>query len=406
MFKLNTFIIHLAGWLLFLLLPVLFLSSGISTSEAWVLLSSPYYWLFCLTYLTLFYFNLVFLIPRFFLKRKYLLYGSFVVVLFSCVYFLQPFDKLLAHNPRFQAQMSQVGTPGDTLVTGLPDGAPSPKTLPFGPLPHQDLRMNDTISRNTHLSPLWQHSADIDSVSLVLFFILTALSLSLRTVEQWQTTEQKVIQAEAEKARAEAEKVNAEAEKVNAELSFLKAQINPHFLFNTLNNIYTLSVMNSEHTSESIMKLSNIMRYVTDDVSNDLVPLQNDLDCIRDYIDLQRLRLGNKTRVHYDVRGMITHQRIAPLILMSFVENTFKYGVSKQENSEIYINIGVDGDQISYESRNRIFDGRTSVTERTGIGIANTRKRLEHLYSGRYSLQITDAEGIFTVHLLLYSFSK
>lgn len=257
----------------------------------------------------------------------------------------------------------------------------------FGELPHQDLRMQDPDKRTSRLPPLWQHSRNVDTVSLVLFFVLTALSLSVRTVEQWQTTEQKVAKAE--------------SEKVNAELSFLKAQINPHFLFNTLNNIYTLSVMNSVHTSESIMKLSNIMRYVTDDVTQDFVPLQNDIDCIKDYIDLQKLRLGRKTEVNFQVKGTITSQHIAPLILMSFVENTFKYGISKQDHSTINIEIEVNGPQISFCCENKIFNNRTSVTERTGIGIANTKQRLQHLYAGKHQLNISEQDNLFKVKLIL-----
>src|SRR6202008_3873902 len=110
--------------------------------------------------------------------------------------------------------------------------------------------------------------------SLFIFIMIIALSTAAVINQQWRLTEQRAIQAEVDKA--------------NAELSFLKAQINPHFLFNTLNNIYTLAINNNEHTADSIMKLSNIMRYVTDEVGEDFVPVQNELDCIDNYIELQR----------------------------------------------------------------------------------------------------------------------
>ncbi|MDT3403980.1 sensor histidine kinase [Mucilaginibacter terrae] len=394
--KATTFTIHAAGWLLFLIFPLLFLSGGQKNSNVWTLLSSSYYWLFCLTYMVLFYFNLWLLIPRFFLKKKYVDYGIGVMLLLSCVYFLQPFDKLLANNPRVQ---SQIGMPGglppppiDTLTQVQPKLNPAATAdstpLPFGPLPHQDLRMQDPAQK-PHGNPLWRHSPGVDIVSLVLFVIMTALSLSIRMVQQWQTTEQKVIVAEAGKA--------------NAELSFLKAQINPHFLFNTLNNIYTLSVMNSEHTSESIMKLSNIMRYVTDEVSENFVLLQNDVNCISDYIALQSLRLGRKAEVKFTVSGNMSNQKIAPLILMSFVENAFKYGISKQEFSLITIDINVEGAKIEFYCENKIFNNKLTVIERTGIGIANTRQRLQHLYPGRYELKIDDAGNRFKVKLSLQS---
>jgi two-component system LytT family sensor kinase len=128
-------------------------------------------------------------------------------------------------------------------------------------------------------------SGNIDMVGLFIFIIVMGLGIAISTVQKWQLTEQMVIRAEAEKA--------------HAELSFLKAQINPHFLFNTLNNIYALSVTDSKHTSESIMKLSNIMRYVTDEVTEDFVLLQSEIDCINDYIDLQKLRLSKKTALRF-----------------------------------------------------------------------------------------------------------
>jgi len=386
-FKLSTTIIHITGWLLFLLLPVLFLSSGQKTGSAWVLLSSPFYWMFGVTYLVLFYFNLLYTIPYFFLKARYVVFGITVLILLSGVYFLQPFDKLLVHNPRFQQQMAIAAATQDSINQA--NSAVKAKgfdtvSLPFGPLPHQDMRMQEPIPKRTR-NPLWEHSKSIDIVSLVLFLIITTLALAIRTVEQWHTTEQKVIKTE--------------SEKVTAELSFLKAQINPHFLFNTLNNIYTLSVINSKHTSESIMKLSNIMRYVTDDVTLDLVPLNDDIKCINDYIDLQKLRLGPKTIVNFNVHGDTTNRQIAPLILMSFVENTFKYGISKKEQSKIVIDIKAEPNYILFYCENRIFNRQ--ITERSGIGIANTKQRLQHLYPDKHHLNIREDEGLFMVDLVL-----
>lgn len=387
--KISTFIIHLSGWLLFLMLPVLFLNSGPQHNSLWLLLSSPFYWLFGLTYLIIFYFNSWYLLPQFFLKKRYFFYALIVVILFGLVYFLQPFDKLLVHNPRFQAQMAAVAAQDSSKQKNQQKNfGLDTMTMPFGPLPHQDLRMQEPVPKRAKINPLWQHSAETDVVSLVLFLIITALALSVKTVEQWHNTEQKIIKAE--------------SEKVNAELSFLKAQINPHFLFNTLNNIYSLSVINSEHTSESIMKLSNLMRYVTDDVMQDFVPLRDELNSINDYIDLQKLRLGNKTLVDYQVSGTVSNQTVPPLILMSFIENTFKYGISKKEISTIRIEIKAEKDKIEFCCENQIFNQQ--ITERSGIGIANTKQRLQHLYGEKHNLIIGEADGLFKVKLVLHNF--
>jgi LytS/YehU family sensor histidine kinase len=214
--------------------------------------------------------------------------------------------------------------------------------------------------------------------------MIIGLSIATSTVERWQSAESKVVKAEAEKA--------------TAELSFLKAQINPHFLFNTLNNIYTQSVINSEHTSESIMKLSNIMRYVTDDVTQDFVLLKDEIDCVRDYIELQRLRLGADAEINFNVQGKGDDKKIAPLIFMTFIENAFKYGVTKKEKTVININLSIEQQKIEFHCENKIYPHKSNL-ERTGIGIANTRQRLEHLYPARHELLITDAGQLYSVYL-------
>jgi LytS/YehU family sensor histidine kinase len=227
-------------------------------------------------------------------------------------------------------------------------------------------------------------SGNIDMVGLFIFIIVIGLSIAISTVQKWQLTERMVVKAEAEKA--------------HAELSFLKAQINPHFLFNTLNNIYALSVTNNEHTSESIMKLSNIMRYVTDEVTEDFVLLQSEIDCINDYIDLQKLRLGKLTKLDFKLSGEIQQQKIAPLVLMTFIENIFKYGISKNKKGVIDIRLEVEDQRVIFYCRNTIFE-KSPSSKRKGIGIANTRQRLNHIYPGKHKLEINTIDDLFTVKL-------
>jgi len=213
-----------------------------------------------------------------------------------------------------------------------------------------------------------------------------ALSTAIRIIQQWRLTERRAIQAE--------------ADKTSAELSFLKAQINPHFLFNTLNNIYTLAVIKDDHAAYSIMKLSNIMRYVTDDVVADLVPLQSEIDCISDYIELQRLRIGNHTRVNFIVTGDVESKKIAPLVLMTFIENVFKYGVSKHEKTTIDIKISTSDTDISFFCRNHVFV-RREENQRVGIGIRNTQLRLNHLYPDKHLLNIWNEDNEYSVQLII-----
>lgn len=388
-FKTPTFVIHAAGWLLFLTFPLLFINNEQSGQSSFLLLASPFYWLFCLTYMVMFYVNAWVLVPRLMFRKRYFLYTAVLLGLFSFVYYAQPYDNLLGHN---RSVMTALGAPQDTQPKGLnqslqpgKDTVAGPNIgMPFGPLPNEDLRMQDpNLKRQKGILDLHQPQ-NIDVISLFIFMMIIGLSIATSTVDRWQTAESKVVKAEAEKA--------------TAELSFLKAQINPHFLFNTLNNIYTQSVINSEHTSESIMKLSNIMRYVTDDVTQDFVMLKDEIDCVRDYIELQRLRLGADAEINFNVQGKADTKKIAPLIFMTFIENAFKYGVTKKEKIIININLSINNDRIDFTCENKIYTHKSNL-ERTGIGIVNTRQRLEHLYANRFKLNINNENEVFMVNL-------
>jgi two-component system LytT family sensor kinase len=393
-FKLFLITIHIAGWLLFMAFPLLFLNRDGQTNAIHVL-ATPYYWVFCLTYIALFYINGYLLIPQFFLRKKYIGYAVMVFVLLSCVYVIRPYDKLLQANDTWRnhaigGNMRFYGPPSH--LGNRPPGSPQ-----------QDSMQHPPEWNNHHGPPHWNNGFPpgnmppgfhggpmnwrIDSTSLFIFLMIMAISTAIKTVQQWQLTEQRAARAEADKA--------------SAELSFLKAQINPHFLFNTLNNIYTLAVTKDEHAPDSIMKLSNIMRYVTDDVPVDLVPLQSEIDCISDYIELQRLRMNDDTQIDFTVKGDADNKTIPPLVLMTFIENVFKYGISNHEPSVITINIVVN-DSITFFCQNRIFNTKKQ-TQRTGIGIKNTKQRLEHLYPGKHLLYITSDSEFYTVQLTLQS---
>ncbi|WP_184545568.1 sensor histidine kinase [Mucilaginibacter sp. FT3.2] len=380
--KATNIFIHAAGWLVFFGFPLLFMNrTQQSSNSTYAVIQSPYYWLFCLTYIFMFYFNAWYLVPRLVFNKRYFIYGLIILLLSGCVYFLQPFDNLLLHNLLKEKQTTAIGP---QLIPNADSVASGAKNLPFGPLPHEDMRMQDPSLKPATGVIFIHQSGNIDMVGLFIFIIVIGLGIAMSTVQKWQLTERMVIRAEAEKA--------------HAELSFLKAQINPHFLFNTLNNIYALSVTDSEHTSESIMKLSNIMRYVTDEVAEDFVLLQSEIDCINDYIDLQKLRLGKKTTLNFNFSGDINHQKVPPLVLMTFIENVFKYGVSKHEPSVISINVSVTADKILFTCENTIFDNRPT-SSRKGIGIANTKQRLQHIYPGRHQLKISSVDNIFRVEL-------
>ena len=204
----------------------------------------------------------------------------------------------------------------------------------------------------------------------------------------------------ARREQAEKKALYAETRKAQAELSLLKSQINPHFLFNTLNNIYSLAITRNDNTAVSIIKLSNVLRYVTAHTRDDYVLLENEINCLKDYIDLQQLRLTTRTRVNFSVTGTPGIKCIAPLLLLPFLENAFKYGVSNQEPSEINIQLDTSGHHIRFYCSNKRFRVFPE-TARTGNGIINTRQRLDHLYPSRYELKAGEDNGAYVVSLQL-----
>lgn len=353
--RLFTLIAHMAGWLFFFSLVLGFVHKSPEGGTIASNFFSTEFLSFCFIYLFIFYFNTYVLIPRLYLQEKFILYAIAVIAFFAVVYYIKPFDNLMNH---FQGRVNEMRPPG-------PPPGPGIRNMP-APRPGRPQQM--------------------DIVSIILFITVWSLSTAICIVRQWRLTEQRAAQAEVDKA--------------NAELSFLKAQVNPHFLFNTLNNIYSMAVTKNENTAASILKLSNIMRYVTDDVREDFVSLNNEIECMGDFIDLQRLRLGKKMNVDFSVKGDTENKKIAPLILMTFIENVFKYGISNHESSDILIKLVAEEHSITFFCQNKLFEAKRN-RERTGTGIPNVRMRLQHLYPGKHSLDISSNDNLFTVQLTL-----
>jgi two-component system LytT family sensor kinase len=338
-------LVHIAGWVLFSTLILAFI--GIAGDPVDTVISFPFL-IFFLVYLILFYGN-IYLLENFYNRTNMFWYVLIIALCFFLVYMLEPFDRLIHHSiPNGNSPHPPPGSPHD----GGPHGPP------------------------------------VDIVSLILFVTTLSLSTVATIMKHYRLS------------RENAER--ASAERTKAELSFLKAQVNPHFLFNTLNNIYTLTLSKSDKAPEAVRKLSEIMRYVTDDSRHDYVPLENEIACARDYIDLQRLRLNEKTSVKFSVHGETNQKPVAPLIFMTFIENAFKYGISAHESSEIEISITASENEIHFFCRNTVFPKKFDVPA-IGMGIANARKRLEHVYPGRHKLNI-EQDRIYSVDLKLFNY--
>ena len=188
-------------------------------------------------------------------------------------------------------------------------------------------------------------------------------------------------------------------DKLNAALSSLKSQINPHFLFNTLNSIYALSVKKDDSTPDAIINLSGLMRYVISDADNNRIALQKEIDYINNYIELQKERLGNTAIIRFESSGETGGKEIAPLILITYIENAFKYGVNPDaDESLVEVTIHITGSTLNLF----VFNNKVPLPkhiESTGIGISNTAERLNLLYPDKYNLLIKEDKVTYSVNL-------
>lgn len=194
-----------------------------------------------------------------------------------------------------------------------------------------------------------------------------------------------------------------EQAKLRAELSALKHQINPHFLFNILNGLYGLAFRNDdEPTAEGIAKLSQMMRYLLYESNDAKVPLDQEIAYLENYIDLQKLRLNEATQVHFEVEGETVGRQIVPMILIPFVENAFKHGISSLRPADIHIALRLTGKALTFHVDNPVqrLEG-SPAGPAGGIGLQNVRKRLDLLYPGAYQLEAGATHGRYTVNLTL-----
>ncbi|MDR0793680.1 MAG: sensor histidine kinase [Chitinophagaceae bacterium] len=202
-----------------------------------------------------------------------------------------------------------------------------------------------------------------------------------------------------------AEEVKEEVTKqqLQTELHLLKSQINPHFLFNTLNSIYSLSFSDGVKTGDAVLKLSKIMRYTLDEANNNTVLLSQEIEFINNYIELQKTRLTDKTVIHFEIDNneAASLTRMPPLLFIAFVENAFKYGVSTQHSSVIDIRIGVQDKKVYFNCVNDILPGPRSLEKSTGTGINNVERRLQLLFGTKYEFSTNSANGKFSVHLVI-----
>lgn len=221
--------------------------------------------------------------------------------------------------------------------------------------------------------------------SCLVIGISIAASIAYRSVYDW---------FENEKVKRQMETLQ-----LKTELAFLKSQINPHFLFNTLNNIYTLAFQQSDKTADAVAKLSGMMRYLLYDSRDEYVPFNREIDCINQLIELQQLRIRGKMALIYEVKVESDSSLIAPLLLLPFVENLFKHGELSEIQDPAVIRISLVDGLLEFYTRNKI--NRHLKDETKGIGFPNVVRRMELLYPDKFTINRMKNETHFSVNLTI-----
>jgi sensor histidine kinase YesM len=229
----------------------------------------------------------------------------------------------------------------------------------------------------------------INMIRLVLIFGAPAVAvffLAVKMFKTWylkQQEKQMLITANAE-----------------AEIQLLKAQIHPHFLFNTLNNIYSFTLAKSDKAGELVLQLEDMLKYMVDDCVAALVPLDKEIKIVRDYMSLEKVRYGNHLELEIKIIGDYQHKLIAPLLMIPFVENAFKHGASKMlENPWVKLKIVVEKNRLHFDISNNKLPQPVVSKNKSGIGLRNVEKRLGLLYADEYSLLIEPADNTFSVQM-------
>lgn len=221
-------------------------------------------------------------------------------------------------------------------------------------------------------------------------YVIPVLAAAIVIFKKWYADEQKNKQLA--------------QEKIAAELNFLKAQIHPHFLFNTLNNLYALTLIKSDKTPDIVLKLSDLLDFMIYKSNDEYVALSKELEIVEGYIELEKMRYSDRLDLKYEINGDAANKQIAPLILLPFVENCFKHGASKdRSNPTIQIQINIQPAYLHLKAFNSVpEENHPDEGESNGIGLSNVKRRLELIYPSRHALEIKQDNRKFEVELKIF----
>jgi two-component system, LytTR family, sensor kinase len=226
---------------------------------------------------------------------------------------------------------------------------------------------------------------------IVIINSLLVFAIAVKVMKHWYTQQQK--------------NQELEKEKMFSELRYLKSQVHPHFFFNILNNLYGLTLSKSDTAPEVVLRLSDLMSYMLYDTNTQWVPLEKEINYIRNYIALEKLRFGKRFNVSFQVQGDTSSMMIAPLLLLPFIENSFKHSINKEiEGAWIAIDLTIKGTSLAFTVENSMIKEPMNGEEREsagGLGLQNVKRRLELLYKEHHTLKIFEEESEYLVVLKL-----
>ena len=335
-------LLHLFPWL-FLAVVLLLLVPMAYPVELPLEYHFYHFILFCLL-IAVYYFNVNYLLPV--IKKKHGLFYyvlSIVLIAFGSVFLME-------------------------LVS---------ETLNIRELIHQKLNPGEPYVKKTNVF--------IFFYIIILVSIIVGTGIILQLVKKWN--------------REEKNNIILREEKSKAELTTLKAQIHPHFFFNTLNTIYSLSHSDVPQSQEALLKLSKMMRFAMNEENLEMVPLQQELEFVRNYLDLMKHRLPDSITLIAHLSEAKDELEIVPMVLLTFIENCFKHGITTEKECEIKIETFLNGHTFILKTENNIVSNQPNALQSTGIGIENTIKRLDILYPENYSYEHRTEEGKYYCEL-------
>ncbi len=346
-------LLHTTGWLILFILPQFLISGGLFKDQR----TTQIVLFNTLVFVVLFYTNYLWLVPRLAQKKKWFAF----LVLASALIVLMGFA-----SGKFYENL-------------------------FAPPREVRERISETEQRPPRDN---RNSRRGGGMAIYNFFITSFLvsgfAVGIRYAES--------------AIRKEEEIKELEKEKLNSELALLKNQVSPHFFFNTLNNIYSLIEINGKDAQDAVLSLSKMMRYMLYESEQGNTRLSNEIEFMKGYIDLMKLRLSDRVRLSVSFPEDYVDQDLPPLLFIPFIENAFKHGVSAVGSSFIDIALGVEDGLITFIAANSVTRGSSDGPQvASGIGLDNVRKRLALLYPGRHDLRIDNQESVFTVKLTVRS---